>query len=115
VIYGKRIEAKKKNQGALDKLLKLWLNSLYGSFAMHAPVFICGVVETSAVEYLEKVHGVELDLKLDDHYHLVSYRKAGSMEMYQTVADSDPAKEPIQDCVCVHTQQTPKSSGRRSN
>jgi hypothetical protein len=53
------------------------MNSLYGGFAQPAAaVYLCGVVEASAVEYLEKVHGVEMDLKLDDYYHLVSYKKA---------------------------------------
>jgi len=58
-------------------MIKLIMNSTYGGFALHAPTFITGVVETSVVGYLEKVHGVDLDIKLDDFYHLVTYRKAG--------------------------------------
>jgi hypothetical protein len=54
---------------------------------------MCGVVEASAVEYLEKVHGVEMDLKIDNNYHLVSYKKGADYTMWKTIPDEDPAKE----------------------
>jgi hypothetical protein len=53
-IYGKRLRAKKNANSALSELFKLIMNSAYGGFAMHAPVFLCGIVEASHVEYLEK-------------------------------------------------------------
>jgi hypothetical protein len=74
-LYNKRLQAKKDQNIALSEVLKLFMNSLYGGFAQHAAVFMCGVIEASHVEDLEKVHGVEMDLTLDNNYHLVSYKK----------------------------------------
>jgi len=64
---------------------------------MHAPAYICGIVEAHMLEYLEKVHGVDLDAKLDDKYHLVSYKKAADYAMWETIHDDDPAKENVKD------------------
>jgi hypothetical protein len=94
-LYSKRLVAKKDKNMALSEVLKLFMNSLYGGFAQPAAaVFMCGVVEASAVEYLEKVHGVEMDLKLDNKYHLVSYKKGADYTMWKEIPDEDPAKEP---------------------
>jgi hypothetical protein len=90
-----RLKAKEEGNLALSELLKLLMNSTYGGFALHAPAFLAGVVEASSVEYLEKVHGVDLDITLDDKYHLVSYRKAPDFVLYQEIPDDDPAKESI--------------------
>ena len=67
----------------------------YGGHALHAPVFISGVIEASKVEYLENDLCEVIDIKLDQFNHLITYRKAADLVMYDQILDNDPAKEPI--------------------